>query len=121
MPRGLLTIGLLILSNMFMTLAWYGHLKFGEMKGFQKLGLISIILISWGIALFEYCLAVPANRIGHAVYSAAELKTIQEVITLLVFAVFSVVFLKEQLSWNHAVGFVLIAAGAFFVFQGRGA
>ena len=106
---------LLVASNVFMTFAWYGHLKF------KAAPLVVVILASWGIALFEYCLAVPANRIGHAVYSAAELKTIQEVITLLVFAVFSVVFLKEQLSWNHAIGFTLIAAGAFFVFQGRGA
>jgi uncharacterized protein (DUF486 family) len=106
---------LLVASNVFMTFAWYGHLKF------KAAPLVVVILVSWGIALFEYCLAVPANRIGHAVYSAAELKTIQEVITLLVFAVFSVVFLKEQLSWNHAIGFTLIAAGAFFVFQGRGA
>jgi uncharacterized protein (DUF486 family) len=105
---------LLVASNVFMTFAWYGHLKF------KAAPLVVVILVSWGIALFEYCLAVPANRIGHAVYSAAELKTIQEVITLLVFAVFSVVFLKEQLSWNHAIGFTLIAAGAFFVFQGRG-
>ncbi|MDP3546046.1 MAG: DMT family protein [Phreatobacter sp.] len=106
---------LLVASNVFMTFAWYGHLKF------KAAPLVVVILVSWGIALFEYCLAVPANRIGHGVYSAAELKTIQEVITLLVFAVFSVVFLKEQLSWNHAIGFALIAAGAFFVFQGRGA
>lgn len=104
---------LLIASNVFMTLAWYGHLKF------KAAPLAVVILVSWGIAFFEYCLAVPANRIGHAVYSAAELKTIQEVITLLVFAVFSVVVLKEQLSWNHAIGFTLIAAGAFFIFQGR--
>ena len=106
---------MLIASNVFMTFAWYGHLKV------EHRPLWIIVMVSWGIAFFEYWLAVPANRIGHAVYSAAELKTIQEVITLLVFAVFSVVFLKEQLSWNHAVGFVLIAAGAFFVFQGRGA
>jgi uncharacterized protein (DUF486 family) len=106
---------LLLASNVFMTLAWYGHLKF------KAAPLAVVILVSWGIALFEYCLAVPANRIGHAVYSAAELKTIQEVITLLVFAVFSVVVLKEQLSWNHAIGFSLIAAGAFFIFQGRAA
>ncbi|WP_296570413.1 DMT family protein [Phreatobacter sp.] len=106
---------LLLASNVFMTLAWYGHLKF------KAAPLAVVILVSWGIAFFEYCLAVPANRIGHAVYSAAELKTIQEVITLLVFAVFSVVVLKEQLSWNHAIGFSLIAAGAFFIFQGRAA
>jgi uncharacterized protein (DUF486 family) len=82
---------------------------------------VLVVLASWGIAFVEYCLAVPANRIGHQVYSAAELKTIQEVITLVVFAGFSVVVLKEQLSWNHAIGFALIAAGAFFVFQGKGA
>jgi len=105
---------LLLASNVFMTFAWYGHLKF------KSAPLIAVILVSWAIAFFEYCLAVPANRIGHEVYSAAELKTIQEVITLVVFAVFSVVVLKEQLSWNHAIGFALIAAGAFFIFQGRG-
>ena len=104
---------LLVLSNVFMTFAWYGHLKF------KTAPLALVVLASWGIAFFEYWLAVPANRIGHAVYSAAELKTIQEVITLLVFAVFSVLWLKEPLGWNHLVGFGLIAAGAAFVFQGR--
>ncbi len=102
---------LLLASNVFMTLAWYGHLKF------KSAPLIAVILVSWGIAFIEYCLAVPANRWGHAVYSAAELKTIQEVITLLVFAVFSIFVLKEPLGWNHAIGFGLIAAGAFFIFQ----
>jgi uncharacterized protein (DUF486 family) len=102
---------LLILSNVFMTFAWYGHLKF------KSTPIMLVILASWGIAFVEYCLAVPANRIGHAVYSAAELKTMQEVITLMVFAGFSVLYLKEPLAWNHAVGFALIAAGAFFVFQ----
>jgi hypothetical protein len=106
-----LPILLLVASNVFMTLAWYGHLNFKEQP------LLLVILVSWGIAFVEYCFAVPANRIGHAVYSAAELKTIQEVITLLVFAGFSVVVLKEPLGWNHALGFALIAAGAFFVFQ----
>jgi hypothetical protein len=106
---------LLIFSNIFMTLAWYGHLNF------KARPLILVVLASWGIAFVEYCLAVPANRYGHAVYSAAELKTIQEVITLLVFAAFSVLYLKEPLGWNHAVGFALIAAGAGFVFSGRGA
>lgn len=104
---------LLICSNVFMTLAWYGHLNF------KARPLMLVILASWGIAFVEYCLAVPANRYGHAVYSAAELKTIQEVITLAVFAAFSVVYLKEQLTWNHAVGFALIAIGAAFVFSGR--
>lgn len=110
-----LPVLLLVASNVFMTLAWYGHLKF------KSVPLVLVVLASWGIALVEYCLAVPANRIGHEVYSAAQLKTIQEVITLVVFAGFSVVVLKEQLSWNHAIGFALIAAGAFFVFQGKGA
>jgi uncharacterized protein (DUF486 family) len=102
---------LLIGSNVFMTFAWYGHLKF------KAAPLALVILASWGIAFVEYCMAVPANRIGHAVYSAAELKTMQEVITLLVFAGFSVVYLKEPLAWNHAVGFALIAGGAWFVFH----
>lgn len=105
---------LLLVSNVFMTLAWYGHLNF------KARPLVLVVLASWGIAFIEYCFAVPANRYGSAVYSAAQLKTIQEVITLMVFAVFSVVYLKEQLSWNHAVGFALIAAGAGFVFYGRG-
>jgi hypothetical protein len=109
----LLPIGLLILSNVFMTFAWYGHLKY------KTASLALVIAISWLIALPEYMLAVPANRMGHAVYSAAELKTIQEVVTLTVFALFSVFFLREPLGWNHAVGFSLIAAGAFFVFYGR--
>ncbi len=113
MPAALQPIVLLLLSNVFMTLAWYGHLKY------KAAPLVLVILASWGIALVEYCLAVPANRWGHAVYSAAELKTIQEVITLVVFAVFSYVYLKEPLGWNHLVGFALIAAGAFFVFHGR--
>jgi uncharacterized protein (DUF486 family) len=104
---------LLIASNVFMTFAWYGHLKW------KAAPLYAVVLVSWGIAFFEYWLAVPANRIGHAVYSAAELKTMQEVITLVVFAVFSVLWLKEPLGWNHLVGFGLIAAGAWFVFQGR--
>src|SRR5690606_31742600 len=103
---------LLAISNIFMTFAWYGHLKFGSKP------LIVVILVSWGIAFIEYCFAVPANRIGHSVYSAAELKTIQEVITLAVFAVFSVFYLNEQLTINHLVGFALICLGAFFIFKG---
>lgn len=102
---------LLLGSNIFMTFAWYGHLKF------KSAPLLLVIVASWGIAFVEYCMAVPANRFGSAVYSAAQLKTIQEVITLAVFAVFSIVYLKEPLGWNHAVGFSLIALGAFFVFQ----
>jgi len=107
----LLPILLLLGSNIFMTIAWYGHLRFKETP------LIGVILVSWGIALVEYCLAVPANRWGNAVYTTAQLKTMQEVITLLVFAGFSVVYLKESLGWNHAVGFALIALGAYFIFQ----
>ena len=102
---------LLALSNVFMTFAWYGHLAHKEKA------LWIVVLVSWGIAFFEYWLAVPANRLGHQVYSAAQLKTIQEVITLTVFAVFSVTYLKEPLSWNHLVGFGFIAAGAFFIFH----
>jgi uncharacterized protein len=109
----ILPILLLVASNVFMTLAWYGHLKF------KAAPLVVVILASWGIAFLEYCLAVPANRIGHGHYSAAELKTIQEVITLVVFAGFSVLFLKEPLTWNHVIGFALICAGAWFVFQGK--
>jgi hypothetical protein len=104
-------IALLIASNIFMTFAWYGHLKF------KSTPLMPAILASWGIAFIEYCLAVPANRIGHAVYTTAELKTVQEVITLTVFAAFSFFYLNEPLGWNHALGFTLIALGAFFVFQ----
>jgi uncharacterized protein (DUF486 family) len=104
-------IVMLTLSNIFMTFAWYGHLKF------KASPLWIAVLVSWGIAFFEYCLAVPANRIGSATYSTAELKTIQEVVTLTVFAAFSVLFLKEPLTINHAVGFALIVAGAYFVFR----
>ena len=104
-------IVLLIGSNVFMTTAWYWHLRFKEVPLFQ------VILISWGLAFIEYCLAVPANRYGSAVYSAAQLKTIQEVVTLVVFAVFSVLYLKQAITWNHVIGFALIASGAFFVFR----
>jgi len=106
-------VAMLIASNVFMTFAWYGHLKF------KTSPLWIAVFASWAIAFFEYWLAVPANRIGSAVYSAAELKTMQEVITLLVFAVFSVLYLKEPIGWHHLVGFALIAAGAFFIFSGR--
>ena len=105
---------MLALSNVFMTFAWYGHLKV------KAAPLIAIILVSWGIAFFEYCLAVPANRIGHQVYSAAQLKTIQEVITLTVFVLFSVFFLKESISWQVVLGFVLIAIGGSLVFFAPG-
>ncbi len=103
---------LLIASNVFMTLAWYGHLKFTGKP------LWLVILASWGIALIEYCLAVPANRYGYQVYSASQLKTIQEVITLSVFILFSVLYLGENLTINHLIGFTLIGAGAFFIFAG---
>ena len=103
-------IVLLIGSNLFMTVAWYGHLKFKESP------LLLVILASWAIAFVEYCLAVPANRIGHAFYSAAELKTMQEVITLVIFAGFSVWVLGEPLTWKHAIGFTLIAVGAGVIF-----
>jgi len=104
-------IALLIGSNVFMTTAWYWHLRYKEVP------LFSVILISWGLAFVEYCLAVPANRYGNAVYTTAQLKTIQEVITLTVFAMFSLVYLKEPLTWSQGAGFALIAAGAFFVFH----
>lgn len=104
-------IFLLFASNIFMTFAWYGHL------GSARMPLWIAVMTSWGIAFFEYWLAVPANRIGHTVYSAAQLKTMQEVITLLVFAAFSVLYLKESIGWNHLVGFALIACGAAFIFK----
>ena len=103
---------LLIGSNVFMTAAWYGHLRFKEVP------LVGVILASWAIALIEYSMAVPANRFGSAVYATAQLKTIQEVITLLVFAVFSVLYLKEPFTWNYAIGFAFIAIGAYFIFAG---
>ena len=103
---------LLVASNVFMTIAWYGHLKF------KQEALAIVILASWGIAFFEYCLQVPANRIGRLAYDPAELKAMQEVITLTVFAVFSVTYLGERLTVNHGVGFAFIALGAWFVFKG---
>ena len=106
-----LPVLLLIASNIFMTFAWYGHLKY------KTSPLYAAVLFSWMIAFVEYWFAVPANRIGHEVYSAAELKTMQEVITLVVFAVFSVLYLKEAITWNHALGFALIAGGAAIIFR----
>ncbi len=105
------TIILLLASNIFMTFAWYGHLKF------KDVALWKVILISWGIAFFEYCLMVPANRYGHGSFNATELKTIQEVITLVVFSLFSIFYLKEEFRWNYLVGFVLIVAAVFFIFK----
>ena len=120
--KGILTIGLLGLSNAFMTLAWYGHLKFAEWKTFNKLGLFGIILISWAIAFFEYCLMVPANRIGFQAnggpFSLVQLKVIQEVITLCVFSVFTfLLFKNETLRWNHALAFILLVGAVYLVFR----
>jgi uncharacterized protein (DUF486 family) len=114
LPAYLAPILLLSSSNVFMTFAWYGHLRFKS----QPLALV--IFVSWLIAFFEYCLAVPANRYGNSLYTAAQLKTIQEVITLVVFAAFSALYLMEPLGPNQFIGFALIAAGAFFVFSGKG-
>ncbi|MFD1199397.1 DMT family protein [Brucella gallinifaecis] len=111
MSPSVLPILLLIGSNVFMTFAWYGHFKFPNTP------LVTVIFISWAIALIEYCMAVPANRIGHEVYSAAQLKTMQEVITLVIFSLFSVFYLKEAFTWNHVLGFALIAGGAALIFR----
>lgn len=102
---------MLVVSNLFMTFAWYGHLKH---KGSL---LYMAVLVSWGIAFFEYCFAVPANRMGSDVYTTSQLKTIQEVITLIIFAGFSIFWLKESLTYNHLIGFALIAIGASFIFR----
>ena len=105
------TILLLTISNIFMTFAWYGHLKY------RQAPLWEVILVSWGIAFFEYCFQVPANRIGSYEFTTAQLKIIQEVITLIVFSVFSVFYLKEQLKWNYVVGFLCMVFAVFFVFK----
>ncbi len=120
--KGLYTISLLAMSNTFMTLAWYGHLKIKELKWFETLPLIAIILISWGIAFFEYLLQVPANRIGYkengGPFSLVELKVIQEVITLVVFVIFSLVFFKnEAFRLNHFIGFVFLILAVYFIFK----
>lgn len=120
--KAVLTIGLLFLSNSFMILAWYGHLKFSELKWFSKLGLFSIILISWGIAFFEYIFQVPANKIGFdqngGPFSLVQLKVIQEVITLIVFALFTLlVFKHETLKWNHFISFIFIILAVYFMFK----
>jgi len=120
--KGFITIVLLTLSNAFMTLAWYGHLKFKEMKWSQSLPLIGIILISWGIALFEYMLQVPANRMGFKGYggpfSLVQLKVIQEVMTLVVFVIFSLLFFKtETFRTNHLIGFVFLVLAVYFIFK----
>jgi uncharacterized protein (DUF486 family) len=105
------TIVLLTISNIFMTFAWYGHLKY------RQAPLFKVILISWGIAFFEYCFQVPANRIGSYEFSAAQLKTIQEAITLTVFSVFSVLYLKEDLRWNYIAGFAMMVGAVFVIFK----
>lgn len=105
------TIALLLASNIFMTFAWYGHLKY------KDVALWKVILVSWGIAFFEYCLQVPANRMGHGTFSAAQLKIIQEVLTLVVFAVFSIFYLKEGIKWNYVVSFFFILVAVFFAFK----
>ena len=107
----ILPIILLTLSNVFMMFAWYGHLKF------KQAPLFIVIIASWGIAFFEYCLQVPANRIGHETFSAAQLKTMQEAITLVVFCAFSVLYLKEELKWNYIVGFAFMVLAVFFIFK----
>jgi uncharacterized protein (DUF486 family) len=116
------TIGLLILSNTFMTLAWYGHLKFKSMKWFEALPLIAVILISWGIALFEYFFQVPANRIGFkengGPFSLVQLKVIQEVITLVVFVVYTLIAFKtETFRLNHLIGFIFLILAVYFIFK----
>lgn len=120
--KGLSTILLLVLSNTFMTFAWYGHLKFKELRWFENLGLISIVLISWGIALFEYMFQVPANRIGFkengGPFSLVELKVLQEVITLVVFMIFTLVFFKnESIRANHIIGFGFLVLAVYFIFK----
>lgn len=120
--RGLYSIVLLILSNTFMTLAWYGHLKFKDHPTLAKLGLFTVVLISWGIAFFEYCLQVPANRLGHVDYggpfSLVQLKVVQEVITLVVFVVFSLIaFRNEAFRWNHALAGLFLVAAVWLVFK----
>ena len=122
MKKILFTIGLLFLSNTFMTFAWYGHLKFKQMNWFSSLGLFSVILISWGIAFFEYCFQVPANRIGFeengGPFNLWQLKVIQEVITLIVFTLFSVFFFKnETLRLNHLIGFGFLILAVYFIFK----
>ncbi len=120
--KPLLTISLLIFSNIFMTLAWYGHLKFKELPWFANLGLISIIFISWGIAFFEYCFQVPANRIGYidngGPFNIWQLKVMQEVITLVIFTFFAIlVFKNETFRLNHLIGFIFLILAVYFIFK----
>ena len=111
LPVPVVTIGLLLCSNVFMTLAWYGHLRY------RAVSLPLVVLISWGIAFFEYCLQVPANRAGYGYFNATELKTIQEVLSLSVFMVFSMIYLGEPFKWNYLAGFSLMALATFIIFK----
>ena len=111
MTKAFYPVVLLTISNIFMTFAWYGHLKY------KNKALWIVILVSWSIAFFEYCFQVPANRIGHEFFTAAQLKTMQEIITLCVFVFFSVLYLKEEFRWNYFVGFFFIIVAAFFIFK----
>lgn len=119
--KGGITIVLLLISNVFMTFAWYGHLRFKEYSWGKGLGLFSIILISWGLAFFEYLFQVPANKIGfkenNGPFSLVELKTLQEAITLIVFMIFSMLVFKQKFEWNHLIGFCLLVAAVFFIFK----
>lgn len=120
--KSIAAIGLLILYNVFMTVAWYGHLKFKELKWFENAGIVTIILLSWGMAFFEYCFQVPANRLGYqengGAFSLVQLKVIQEVITLVIFVFFSLLFFKnESFRWNHAVGFGFLVLAVYFIFK----
>lgn len=120
--KSLYTILLLAIANTFMTFAWYGHLKFNELDWFKKLGLVSIILISWGIALLEYCFQVPANRIGYSEnggpFTLVQLKVIQEVITLVIFTVFTSIFFKdESIKLNQLIGFGFLVLAVYFIFK----
>ena len=120
--KGFYTIILLVISNVFMTLAWYGHLKFEEDKKWSSMGWFALVLVSWGLAFFEYCVQVPANRIGYKAFggpfSLMELKVIQEVITLLVFLIFTFIFFKsEEIKWNHFVGLACLVGAVYFIFK----
>ena len=117
MSTAITTILLLIISNVFMTFAWYGHLKLQATGTASNWPLYIVILFSWGVAFFEYCFQVPANRIGHEYFNAAQLKTMQEVITLIVFSIFSILYLKEEFRWNYLVGFFFIILAVFFIFK----
>ncbi len=119
--KSVITISLLVVSNVFMTLAWYGHLKFSQYTWFSKLSLIAVIGISWGIAFFEYLVQVPANKIGYqgngGPFNIWQLKVLQEVITLIVFTIFSYLAFKETLKWNHFVGFIFLILAVYFIFK----